>query len=77
MDVTEEDTDHEMEEEEVTFDISRLEVTNMANDDVINIEFVNILKIGRSVTIGQKLGGIEGLFNNRVMSRNHATIQSR
>merc|ERR1719397_2360803 len=66
----------EEEEEEEEVEICTLVALNLDTGVEVNHEFVNLLKIGRRV--GQKkIGDIEGLFDNRVMSRNHAALHYR
>jgi len=74
MEMDEEPIEEEGEEEEV--EICTMVALDLDTGVEVNHEFVNLLKIGRRV--GQKkIGDIEGLFDNRVMSRNHAALHYR
>merc|ERR1719430_1133534 len=66
----------EEEEEEEEVEICTLVALNLDTGVEVRHEFVNLLKIGRRVG-PKKIGDIEGLFDNRVMSRNHAALHYR
>jgi len=81
MDVVEMDMDEVLEdgeeEEEEEVKICILVALNLDTGVEVSHEFVNLLKIGRRVTQQKNIGDIEGLFDNRVMSRNHAALHYR
>ena len=60
-----------LEEEEA--DIARLFATNLDTGVEVCLDFIGQMRIGRRA--GQRpIGDLEGLFDNRVMSRSHASL---